>query len=154
MKNLQYRYVGIAIAGIALVIVFFLRFWAHYHTQNNQTVLVTWGNTTIRAIVADTQEKRSKGLSNTTQLKPYTGMWFLFSKEDKYGFWMKDMNYPIDIIWIDASLSVVHIVRNAQPDSYPAIFTPTKKALYVLEVPAGTAEALQEGMLLSVTPTL
>lgn len=51
---------------------------------------------------------------------------------------MKDMNFPIDIIWVNADYEIVHMVKNAQPDSYPEIFKPNKAAQYVLEVPAET----------------
>ena len=53
---------------------------------------------------------------------------------------MKDMNYPIDIIWIDQQKVVQYIVADAQPASYPqTTFKPDRAVRYVLEVKAGTA---------------
>ena len=62
---------------------------------------------------------------------------FVFDKSYKYSFWMKDMLFPIDIIWIGEDFSVVDITENAEPNSYPNLFTPREEALYVLEVNAG-----------------
>jgi uncharacterized membrane protein (UPF0127 family) len=54
---------------------------------------------------------------------------------------MKDMNFPIDIIWLDKDKKVVYIVKNAPPESYPyEHFEPKEEARYVLEVAAGTVE--------------
>ena len=52
---------------------------------------------------------------------------------------MKDMNYPIDIVWLDKDKKIVYIVKNAPPESYPyETFVPKQDARYVLELPAGT----------------
>ena len=50
---------------------------------------------------------------------------------------MKEMNFPIDIIWLDENLKIVAIKENAMTESYPEVFTPSTPARYVLEVPAG-----------------
>jgi uncharacterized membrane protein (UPF0127 family) len=47
---------------------------------------------------------------------------------------MKNMNFPIDIIWIGEDLRVVYIKKDAKPESYPEAFTPNQDAKYVLEV--------------------
>ena len=57
-----------------------------------------------------------------------------------YPFWMKNMNFPIDIIWIDENGNIVYRVINADPSSYPKTFTPSASARYVLEIPAYTAD--------------
>lgn len=83
--------------------------------------------------VADSPEERRAGLSGTPPLNELEGKLFIFNEPDTYGIWMKDMNYPIDIIWIDEHLRIVHIVEGATPDSYPTVFKPPVPALYVLE---------------------
>lgn len=83
--------------------------------------------------IADSDEERIKGLSGREE----QSMLFIFPNEDFHGIWMKDMLFPIDIIWIDKDLKIVHIEKNVSPDTYPEIFIPENKALYILETPAG-----------------
>lgn len=87
--------------------------------------------------LADTPGKRAQGLSGRKELKENRGMLFVLDKPDIYSFWMKDMNFPIDIIWIGEDLKIVDITRNAKPESYPKTFQPKKPAKYVIEVNAG-----------------
>ena len=87
--------------------------------------------------VADTDYLLEKGLSGHEPLASNQGMFFIFEKPDKYGFWMKEMKFPIDIIWINSNFEIIHIEKSVRPDTYPKIFYPSSKALYVLEIPAG-----------------
>jgi uncharacterized membrane protein (UPF0127 family) len=74
-------------------------------------------------------------------------MLFVFDRPDTYSFWMKDMNFPIDIIWLSSDMKVVYTKKNARPELYPEIYIPKEKAKYVLEVVAGFSDKnnLQEG---------
>jgi uncharacterized membrane protein (UPF0127 family) len=67
-------------------------------------------------------------------------MLFVFDKPSIYPFWMKDMNFPIDMIWIGENDEVVYIEKNAQPDSYPETFVSSQNAKYVLEVISSFSE--------------
>lgn len=91
----------------------------------------------IPVTIADTVESQRQGLSGTASLETGTGKLFVFTKSDTHGFWMKDMNYAIDIIWIDASGTIVYIVPSLAPDSYPSVYASPVPAKYVLEVNAG-----------------
>jgi len=89
--------------------------------------------------VAKTDAERSKGLSGTGELRSDQAMLLVFDHDDKGSIWMKDMNYAIDIVWLDKDKKVVYIVKNAPPESYPyEKFVPKQDARYVLELPAGT----------------
>lgn len=90
--------------------------------------------------IADTLAKQTLGLSGRNALKDSEGMIFVFDKETIPGFWMKDMNFPIDIIWIDSSNHIVSITKRVLPSSYPKVFTPIVPIKYVLEVSAGFAD--------------
>lgn len=94
-------------------------------------------NVSVLAEVADTPEERGRGLGGHDPLSSGQGMWFVFDAPYPYSFWMKDMEFSIDIIWFDENLRIVHIERNVSPASYPETFTPESPAQYVLEVPAG-----------------
>lgn len=66
-------------------------------------------------------------------------MLFVFQTDSKEAFWMKDMHFSIDMIWISASGQIVYMAQNVSPDTYPENFVPTSPARYVLEVPANYA---------------
>lgn len=101
-------------------------------TINGQRVQVT---------VVDTPEERAQGLSGRNKLGDKEGMLFKFSSPDYYCIWMKDMKFPIDIIWLDESKKAITIKENATPDSFPRSFCPEAPAKYVLEINAGKAKA-------------
>ena len=90
--------------------------------------------------VADSVKEIKTGLSGRTTLETGQGMLFIFDKPDFYGMWMKDMNFPIDIIWIDENLQIIDIKTQVLQKSYSEIFYPAQKALYVIEVNAGFSE--------------
>lgn len=101
---------------------------------------VRMGDGVFNATIAKTDSSREQGLSGTSPLRPDQAMIFVFDKDGKWPMWMKDMDYPLDIIWLDKDKEVVYIVKNASPDSYPDVFTPNAPARYVVEVPAGTVD--------------
>jgi len=93
------------------------------------------GESAIKIEIADSKEERLSGLSNREFLADNNGLLFIFDNPDFHGIWMKDMNFSIDIIWLDSNLQIVDFKQNASPDSYPETYKPNKRALYVLEVP-------------------
>lgn len=92
--------------------------------------------------VSDTPLLRNQGLSGFKGLLKNEGMLFVFDVPDNVGFWMKDMLFPIDIVWIDSDMKVVSFKENVSPDTFPQILYPNTPALYVLEVTAGTVSSL------------
>lgn len=94
----------------------------------------------IRVDVATTSAELSQGLSGRESLAKDEGMLFIFQTSDKYSFWMKDMNFPIDIIWLGEDRRIVHIKKFARPESFPEVFVPDAPARYVIEVESGFAD--------------
>ncbi|MEX0931776.1 MAG: DUF192 domain-containing protein [Candidatus Paceibacterota bacterium] len=90
--------------------------------------------------VADTPEEQVQGLSFQESLPEYSGVWFAFDSPSPRGFWMKDMLFPIDIIWLNSAMQVVHVEHSLTPDTYPQTFAPPVSAQFVLEIRAGLAE--------------
>ncbi len=93
--------------------------------------------------IASTNESKVKGLSFHKPLLEDEGMIFVFDTPDTYGFWMKDMTFPIDIIWIDENLRIVHIEKSLSPSTYPHIFYPESPVRYVLEITSGQSDELK-----------
>lgn len=99
------------------------------------------GNTCIRVDIADSDSEREQGLMLRDGLDEDQGMLFIFEKEDIYCFWMKNMNFPLDIIWINKGNKIVDIKKNV-PCSQDnlEVLIPNESAIYVLEVNAGFAD--------------
>lgn len=139
----KYIFLGLFFAGIGS---FFL--WnqnlivkTEYTAQvvKPTTSSVTINKLEIPVEVMRTEADVQKGLSGRANLDYKSGMLFIFSKEDYYHFWMPDMHFPIDIIWINNNkiVDISHNVSNEFDPKNPKFYLPTKKANYVLEVNAG-----------------
>jgi uncharacterized membrane protein (UPF0127 family) len=83
-----------------------------------------------------------KGLGGRPCIPSNQGMFFAFNKDDHYPFWMKDMKFPIDIVWITSGHSVAAIEVNEQPSTYPDKFVNKIPAQYVLELKANLTTQL------------
>ncbi len=95
------------------------------------------GESVINIDIAATSSDRTRGLSGRESIDHDYGLFFVFEESGYHGIWMKDMHFPIDIIWIDESMRINHIEKNVKPESFPKVFTPKKKSRYVLELNAG-----------------
>ncbi len=104
---------------------------------------VTIRDIPIHADVADNVFTRGQGLSGREGLAPDEGMLFIFGRQGSYGFWMKDMNFPIDVVWI-RDHEIAGVANDIQPQPGVSVFGlkvyyPPEKIDKVLELPAGTA---------------
>lgn len=113
-------------------------------TPYNKKIKV--GNVQVFVELADTAQKRFAGLSGRNRLAKSKGMLFILSGENiRPSFVMRDMNFAIDIVWIDDG-RVVEIDENVLPpvEGTPEyklkIYTPSQGVDYVLEVAAGFSE--------------
>ena len=95
---------------------------------------------TITLLIATTPAEHELGLGGISSLASTSGMFFVFDKPDDYGFWMKDMEFSLDIIWLDQSFKIIHIEHDLSPSTYPKVFLPGSPAKYVIEVNAGMAK--------------
>lgn len=96
--------------------------------------------TLLQVEVADTKETRINGLSGRSQIPANQGMLFIFEESGIYSIWMKNMNFPLDVFWINEEGVIVDMWENAHPDSYPQVYQPQSDAYYILETIAGFAE--------------
>jgi len=97
------------------------------------------GGQTIYIDLAVNEAQQALGLGNRPGLGAHQGMLFIFPDDEIHMFWMKDMSFSIDMIWLDANGTVMFIVPNVSPDTYPQDFGPNYPSRYVLEVPANFA---------------
>ena len=97
----------------------------------------------LSAEIPVTGELMSKGLSVKNQLRENESMLFVFEEPLRHTFWMKDMKFPIDIIWLDSNGKIVHIEENLMPCPLVLIcpsYAPNADSQYVLETIAGFAQ--------------
>lgn len=98
------------------------------------------GETSIIVLISDTKKKRTEGLSGFDKLGQIEGMFFVFPENDRHGIWVKDMNFPLDIIWLNDHKEIIFIEKDVKPSSYPKVFVPDKPSKYVIEFNAGFVE--------------
>jgi len=110
------------------------------HTKSQHQAYLLQEGRCLQLDVADSPQERRDGLSNFDSLADNQGMIFLYEESGTYGFWMKDMSFPIDIIWLDKNNRVVKVKRSAQPASFPETFSPDRPAKKVIETPSGWTE--------------
>lgn len=138
LANADKKVLNIILATTLLMIfVCSLAFLVGFYNKSSVDVYI--GGVQVKAKVADNDSERQKGLSGTKQLESGDGMLFVFDYSADWSMWMKDMNYPIDILWLDENKKVVYIAADVSPDTYPSKFAPKKASKYALELPAGFA---------------
>ncbi|MFQ5940920.1 MAG: DUF192 domain-containing protein [Nitrososphaerales archaeon] len=134
----------VAIAVVMAVIIAVMPIIKQYNgTQiEYETREITIDGVKLTVEIADDSEKIAKGLMFREGLHFDRGMLFVFEREHKYQFWMMNMKFKLDIIWLDTTGKVVHIVENAEPcidEAHTSLCTynPDTPAKYVLEVNSG-----------------
>ena len=121
---------AVLVAIIMLLLPFFLRKQAAHPT-------VRVGKHSYEVEVANTTSKREQGLSGRASLPQNTAMLFVFDKPDQACFWMKDMKFPLDIVWIQED-KVVKVSADTSQNTYPQNFCPDQPVPYVLELNTGS----------------
>jgi len=132
--------IGIGVLFVVLVVAqhFFSVRMAKSVDFDGPTLIFKHGPS-VSVRLAQTPQEREHGLSGTISLPEGEGMLFFFDTAGFPAFWMKDMTYPIDIIWLSSDWKVVDITHTLPPESYPATVAPQFSTQYVLEVPSGFA---------------
>ena len=106
-------------------------------------VPVRMGAAIVQAEVVKTDAAQRKGLGGRSKLPAEDGMLFVFNELDRHSFWMKDMQFPIDIFWIqgDRIVDIRYSVPPPADENTPlTVYYPQEAANFVLETNAGFAE--------------
>lgn len=130
-----------------LLVLMYCTYWA-FVQKNESTTLkdepmqeITIGSTKLLVEVVNTPEKIQQGLSGRASLGS-DGMLFVLGVRRIPTFWMKEMQFPLDFIWIDGT-TVVSITEQVPPpqqgtnSSSLPLYSPPVPVTHVLEVPAG-----------------
>jgi len=98
---------------------------------------------TVDVRIADTRPKRRVGLSDTASLAPGEGMLFVHPESGPHAYVMRDMAFPLDIVFVDAN-GTITTVHHAPTEPGKSGLERTRyrgRGTYVLEVPRGYANA-------------
>lgn len=143
----KYAVIVLAVAGVIMIATAAFCFEAKVRDDQ-----VCFNGQCVKVEVVSKPDEMSRGLQMRRSMPPDAGMLFIFPRMARHSFWMKDTLIPLDIIWLDHSRRVVFIHANTPPcrKAPCAVYTPPADALYVLELNAHRASALniQEGNLL------
>jgi len=134
------------LAIIAVVFFFFvLGFVMTFvvETSNFDIATLTIGENTFIVDLAKTPKEQAQGLSGRKSMANDRGMLFEFNRNSMHGFWMRGMEFPLDLVWIRGDV-VMSVEKNAPPDNSenPKIYKAPEPVDRVLEINAGLADKL------------
>lgn len=134
---------GLRLLAASLVVLAGLTFSGHRNLACQEfyrdDMSIFTRTSVIKAEVAHSEEDKVNGLSGRDCIGPSQGMLFVYKQSGNYPFWMKDMRFAIDIIWINSGHRVVKVQPFAAPATYPKTFQNDQPAKYVLELKGGQA---------------
>lgn len=90
----------------------------------------------IRAMVAETPSERHTGLSETDALAPDEGMVFVYASEGERTFVMRNMSFPLDIVFVGADGQITEI-HHAPVENTSDLRPYQGRAKWVVEVNRG-----------------
>ena len=142
----MFKFVLIILSAVIVVLIILL-FFNFYRNSDIDLIkpdqdkkTITINDREIIVEIADEPNEQTRGLSGRESLLENEGMLFIFPQPATPSFWMKEMKFAIDIIWLDAASIIVGIQKNVSPDTFPQTFFPPSPIKYVLEVNAGWSE--------------
>ncbi len=143
------------IQAVLITVVLIVGGWYVFTNRENISILhwflpsiptMQLGDVPVRVEVVETLEERTKGLSGRQELEYVEGLLFIFPEADYHGIWMKDMLFPIDIIWISEDLTIIDIDEYVTPNTYPRVFRPSQPARYVVETNVNFSDSIGIGV--------
>ena len=134
----------------SLLIFFIVALWAmlswigRVPAEALRKTEIILGGRTLKVDVAESFSTRASGLSGRSVLGENEGMLFLFPFPGIYSFWMRGMNFPLDLIWISGD-KVVGIAENVpvSPGLSLPTYSPPGPVDKVVELNAGAARAMR-----------
>lgn len=143
MKTLFSKHKFLAISFFVIVLAVILLFIGDTRNQSYQRANLLVNGYQVHVLIAKTVKQINVGLAIKNNLRANEGMLFVLPKENTYRFWMKDMKFPLDIIWLDDNKVVRHIASDLPPcpkQGECPFYTPGQSYPYVLEVSPGFAK--------------
>ena len=92
--------------------------------------------------VASDDQSRMKGLSGRETMADNRGMLFIADQVETQCFWMKEMKFPLDLVWLSEDKKVTKVEKNLAPETYPTQYCSSIPDKYVIELTAGSIDRL------------
>ncbi len=131
MKNLKITQLFM----LSLVLLTGYLFYSERNLDNDNLIKIN--QSFLKVEFALTPEEKRIGLSNRESILFDEALVFVFDETNYRSVWMKDMNFSIDVIWIDENRIIVDYIENLSPETYPEIFISSSPVRYMIEVSAG-----------------
>ncbi len=128
---------------IRILLAILIPFTAWYYWKHPLQTVLEVRNQKFVIELAVTPKEKERGLSFRNTLAPDHGMLFVYDHKEPFGFWMREMRFPLDFIWIDGD-TIVEVTHNVQIRDANGGWTtlgPQKPVDKVLEVNAGTIDS-------------
>lgn len=137
-KNIWFLSIGIFLLLVTCILYLTSVYYQESKQEKSITPAVIINNITIPVEIADTIQKQAQGLSDRQELSEDSGMLFVFPESKIRSFWMKNMHFLLDIIWINNN-KIINISKNLQPEGEVPdnTYGSEGEVNYVLEVNAG-----------------
>lgn len=132
-SNAEHKLVWVAVFGAVGLLIMFVAytFWPSVVSSTNVTI----GPKTFYADVADTDEKRARGLTQLSALSEDRALLMIYDYDNVWPISTKGLKFDVDIVWLDNNKRVLYLSKNAQPS---AMYRPSGKSRYVLQMPGGS----------------
>ncbi len=138
-------------ASLVIIFIIFILIFIFFHKKNLNIFNTSYQNLSIekrvqvfnnvpsfkKIYLVSNSHDRTIGLSGFESISDDEAMVFIFNYPAKYSFWMKDMKFPIDIIWVGEDGKIADMKESAQPQDFPETYTPKNNAQYVIELQSG-----------------
>ncbi len=128
---------------ICFLIIFFINLFFFHKRGDANFKNAEINGFSFQVEIAQTIQEKTKGLSEREEIQEGQGMFFIFKKAGYHPFYMRNMKFDLDIIWLDENFKVTEITNNISSNSYPKIFKSLNPIKYVLEVKAGWSKRHQ-----------
>lgn len=131
---------------LIITVIFIAFFIGKNYTVRSEDKILRIANRTIYLETAESDQKRTQGLSGRASLDKNRGLLFVFPNSQVYAFWMKDMNFPLDIIWLSEN-KVIDLTENVPAPTDKdltnlTLYQPREPVNEVIELNAGMVKEL------------
>lgn len=142
-------FVLVSVAILFALMAFFVFYYFHsrivqptFSKQGNRISLLYVNGQKLEVEIVDAPDKIALGLSGRMELCANCGMLFVFPERSRYSFWMKDMLFDLDIVWISGD-KIVYIAKNVSHEKGASeSINPPSEADKVLEMGSGQSDAV------------
>ena len=112
---------------------------------DGKTITIYISGHLVKVKVAANEETKQQGFMNQDEPDGDQGMLFVYDTEEILRFWMKNVNFPLDIIFFDSNMEEVDRMSmepyKGEHDNHLKIYMPKKPARFAVELPAGWCES-------------